>query len=65
MFTWATLSLAALERFVNTDPDLEPDELVAIAVDIEPDVAIEAVDVADFAVQLANVSATTGPSDDR
>jgi len=36
VFTSATLSLAALERFVNTDPDLEPDELVAIAVDIEP-----------------------------
>lgn len=48
MFTSATLSLAALERFVNTDPDLEPDELVAIAVDIEPDVAIEAVAVADL-----------------
>lgn len=48
MFTSATLSLAALERFVNTDPDLEPDELVAIAVDVEPDVAIEAVAVADL-----------------
>lgn len=45
MFTSATLSLAALERFVNTDPDLEPDELVAIAVDIASTVAIETITV--------------------
>jgi len=38
----ATLSLAALERFVSTDPDLEADDLVAIAVDIPPDIAIAA-----------------------
>jgi RES domain-containing protein len=48
VFTSATLSLAALERFVNTDPDLEPDELVAMAVDIESNVAIETVAVADL-----------------
>lgn len=48
MFTSATLSLAALERFVNTDPDLEPDELVAIAVDIEANIAIETVALADL-----------------
>jgi RES domain-containing protein len=48
VFASATLSLAALERFVNTDPDLEPDELVAVAVDLEPDVAIEAIDLADL-----------------
>lgn len=47
-FTSATLSLAALERFVNTDPDLEPDELVAIAVDIDPNVIVETVAVADL-----------------
>jgi RES domain-containing protein len=48
VFTSATLSLAALERFVNTDPDLEPDQLVAIAVDIDPNVAVETVAVADL-----------------
>lgn len=48
MFTSATLSLAALERFVNTDPDLEPDDLVTIAVEVEPNVALETVAVADL-----------------
>jgi RES domain-containing protein len=48
VFASATLSLAALERFVNTDPDLEPGELVAIAVDITPNVALDTVGVADL-----------------
>lgn len=48
VFTSATLSLAALERFVNTDPDLEPDDLVASAVDIEPSVAVGTVVLADL-----------------
>jgi RES domain-containing protein len=48
VFTSATLSLAALERFVHVDPELEPDDLVAIAVDIEARVPIHAVAVADL-----------------
>jgi RES domain-containing protein len=48
VFTSATLSLAALERFVNTDPDLDVVELVAVPVDIGADVAIEAVAVEDL-----------------
>ena len=32
VFASATLSLAALERFVHTDPDLEPTDLVAIEI---------------------------------
>ncbi|MBI4265729.1 MAG: RES family NAD+ phosphorylase [Acidobacteria bacterium] len=48
VFTSATLSLAALERFVNTDPDLELDDLVAIAVDTGPAVAVETVALADL-----------------
>ena len=48
VFTSATLSLAALERFVNTDPDLEPVDLVTIAVDIESRVAIETIAAADL-----------------
>ena len=45
VFTSATLSLAALERFVHTDSDLEPVDLVAIPVDIHEDVATESVDL--------------------
>jgi RES domain-containing protein len=48
VFTSATLSLAALERFVHIDPDLEPVDLVAIAVDIETNIAIETVAVGDL-----------------
>jgi RES domain-containing protein len=43
-FASATLSLAALERFVHADPDLQPIDLVAIPVDIDADVAIESVE---------------------
>jgi RES domain-containing protein len=45
VFASATLSLAALECFVHTDPDLEPIDLVAIPIEIAPDVEIETVDV--------------------
>jgi RES domain-containing protein len=45
VFTSATLSLAALERFVHTDSDLEPTDLLAIPVDIRDDIAIVDVDV--------------------
>lgn len=44
VFTSATLSLAALERFVHADPDLEPPDLVAIPVDIPPNLEIQSVD---------------------
>ena len=47
VFTSATLSLAALERFVHTDVDLEPADLVAIPVDIHDHTAIAAVAVDD------------------
>ena len=45
MFTSATLSLAALERFVHTDSDLEPTDLLAIPVEIREDIAVDAVEV--------------------
>jgi len=45
VFTSATLSLAALERFVHTDSDLEPTDLLAFPVEINDDIAIEAVEV--------------------
>jgi RES domain-containing protein len=41
VFAAATLSLAALERFVHTDPDLEPDDLVAVEIQLPPDAGIE------------------------
>ena len=44
VFASATLSLAALERFVHSDPDLEPADLVAIAIEIAASAAIETVD---------------------
>jgi RES domain-containing protein len=45
VFTSLTLSLAALERFVHTDSDLEPTDLLAIPVEIHDDIAIEVVKV--------------------
>jgi RES domain-containing protein len=45
VFASATLSLAALERFVHTDPDLEPMDLVAIPVDIGYDLIAASVDL--------------------
>lgn len=44
VFTSATLSLAVAERFIHTDSDLEPADLLAIPADIRDDIAIEAVD---------------------
>lgn len=47
VFTSATLSLAALERFVHTDADLESPSLVAISADVPAEeIAIDSVDVA-------------------
>ena len=48
VFASATLSLAALEAFVHTDPDLQPIDLVAIAVDIDARVGIDTIEVADL-----------------
>ena len=40
IYTSATLSLAALELFVHTDPDLAPADLQAISADIPDDLAV-------------------------
>lgn len=48
IYTSATLSLAALERLVHTDPDLEPPDLAAIAVDIGAEVRMGSVEIADL-----------------
>lgn len=46
VYASATLSLAALERFVHTDPDLEAPDLVAIAVDLDHTMPTETVTAA-------------------
>jgi RES domain-containing protein len=48
VFASATLSLAALEAFVHTDPDLQPIDLVAIAVDIDGRVGIDTIEIGDL-----------------
>ena len=48
VFASATLSLAVLERFVHTDPDLEPPDLVAVPVDIPAAVVVESIAPADL-----------------
>ncbi len=45
VYASATLSLAALERFVHTDPDLEPTDLVAVLVDVDDSIPIESLDI--------------------
>jgi RES domain-containing protein len=44
VFASATLSLAALERFVHADPDVEPEDLVAIAADIDDRLRTETIE---------------------
>ncbi len=46
VYTSATLSLAALERFVHTDPDLEPTDLIAVPVDTDDSTPIQSLDMA-------------------
>jgi RES domain-containing protein len=48
VFASATLSLAALERFVHTDPDLEPIDLLALSVELAASVAIDTVEIAEL-----------------
>lgn len=45
VYASATLSLAALERFVHTDPDLEPTDLVAVLVEVDDTIPIQSVDL--------------------
>lgn len=45
VYASATLSLAALERFVHTDPDLEPDDLVAVLVEVDDTIPIQSLDI--------------------
>lgn len=45
IYTSAHLSLAALELFVNLDPDLVPDQMVAAAADIPDDLPVDQIKV--------------------
>ena len=46
VYTSATLSLAALELFVRLDPEEEPDDLVAIPVEVPDSVRVTALELA-------------------
>lgn len=46
VYASATLSLAALERLVHADTDLEPPHLVALPIDVDDDIDIAGIDVA-------------------
>lgn len=48
VYASATLSLAALERLVHADPDLQPRDLVAIAIDVPRGVKVESIEVDDL-----------------
>lgn len=48
VYASATLSLAALERFVHTEPYLEPPSLVAIPVDVPDTVRTTSIDLGDL-----------------
>jgi RES domain-containing protein len=48
VFASATLSLAALERFVHTDPGLDAIDLVSVAADIPASLAIESIQLRDL-----------------
>lgn len=48
IYTSATLSLAALELFVHTDPDLLPADLLAISADIPDDLGVRELKVSDL-----------------
>ncbi len=48
VFASSTLSLAALERFVHADPDLEPADLLAFAIEIPDGLAIDSVNLGDL-----------------
>jgi len=48
VYTSGSLSLAALEYFVNLDTDLAPNDLVSIAAEIPDDLAVHRVALADL-----------------
>ena len=48
VYTSGSLSLAALEYFVNLDTDLAPDDLVSITAEIPDDLAVHRLIVADL-----------------
>ena len=57
VYTSATLSLAALELFVHTDPDLMPANLQAIPADIPDDVAVHEIVLSDLPANWRDIPA--------
>ena len=60
VFASATLSLAVLERFVHTDPDLEPADLVAVAIEIPDALKVDAIALADLPRKWRDYPAPAG-----
>jgi RES domain-containing protein len=48
VYTSGTVSLAALELFVNLDPDTSPDDLVALTADVPEELTLRRIEVADL-----------------
>jgi RES domain-containing protein len=59
IYTSATLSLAALELFVHTDPDLAPADLLAISADIPDDLDVHEVKLSDLPGTWREIPAPT------
>jgi RES domain-containing protein len=63
VFAAASLSLAALERLVHTDPDLPGQDLVAIAIDLPVGLSAAGVDPEDLPVNWRDVPAPAALAD--
>jgi RES domain-containing protein len=57
IYTSATLSLAALELFVHTDPDLAPSDLLAIPADIPDDLVVHELALPDLPLTWREIPA--------
>ena len=58
VYTSATLSLAALELFVHTDPDLAPAGLLAISADVPDDLRVHEIALSDLPGTWREIPAT-------
>jgi RES domain-containing protein len=63
VYTSGSLSLAALEYFVNLDPDLLPPDLVAIPADIPDDLRMRQITVRDLPRNWRDAPAAEGLRD--
>ena len=59
IYTSATLSLAVLELFVHTDPDLVPADLQAISADIPDDLAVHEIALSELPANWRDIPPPT------